>query len=550
MSKTVMRTIAVSLFAAICIGSVFAAAAVEEPAALPKGSLLPWTGEEVIFQGFGADLGITEDPTMPVVQEYRKTTGNVRIDWSVVPWNDFDTKVNLYLQSGDLPDILWARDPVAKSHLYGPLGFFLDWETYRDYMPNLQKAIEDFPYLNNLLTQKGERFTLTDYGQTDRHAYGWAYNPAILEQAGISAPPDTVEELLQQMKRVKAVLPETDGYLSYWGINYIIAAFSRAMGVKATEGGNPGIDYDTDLEKWIYGPTMDPDYKNLIAYLNEAYEAGVFNLDALSSDIRNEKTAELIGRGNHAFQYMSHWAYTQASVGGGPDTPMRWMKTPSYQGKTYYWMAFSHDSVSSFGFLANAKVKNPELLASYVDNIISYEISELFEWGLEGVTFKRLPGGGHEFLPEIQADMTKATDLGVSNFWDPRFVHYVPLKELWFTKEFPNKDDPGRHALCNDLKMLYGGVYTPVYRPYRNARPVMSVEQNDEIGKIMAPLTTFVQEQQLKFITGAREMSEWDGFIAQVNQRHDIDTVLRYYGEGVQIPIEGGRWADLDPHCQ
>ena len=46
---------------------------------MPAGNLLPWTGEEVVFEGFGADLGMDDDATMPVVEAYRKLTGNVRI---------------------------------------------------------------------------------------------------------------------------------------------------------------------------------------------------------------------------------------------------------------------------------------------------------------------------------------------------------------------------------------------------------------------------------------------------------------------------------------
>ena len=70
----------------------------------------------------------------------------------------------------------------------------------------------------------------------------------------------------------------------------------------------------------------------------------------------------------------------------------------------------------------------------------------------------------------------------------------------------------------------------------------MSVEQNDEIGKIMARVNTFLDEEQVKFITGERPMFEWDEFIAQLSEMGDIEKVLTYYNEGTQYVMGERRY--------
>ena len=47
--------------------------------------LTPYDGEAVVYQGYTADLGITEDRESPVYQAYKALIGNVTIEWSTGP---------------------------------------------------------------------------------------------------------------------------------------------------------------------------------------------------------------------------------------------------------------------------------------------------------------------------------------------------------------------------------------------------------------------------------------------------------------------------------
>lgn len=547
MFKDTMSILTSGLAAAMLLaaGALFATGTEEAGGAdMAPGAALPWTGAEVVYNGFGADLGIQEDPEAAVVQEYRKATGNVRIEWDTVPWNDYDTKLNLYLQSGDMPDIVWARESVPKAATYGPVGIFLDWNAYREYMPNMQKWVARFPHLNNVLTDRGERFAINDITTAEYIGEGYFYNANILTQAGISGPPETMDEWLAQMKQIKAELPDVDAFLTQWGLGYFLHAFGRPMNAKIG-----GVEYDQELGEWVYGPTQDPNYRKLIEFMHEAYAAGAFNLDTIGESITSDRVRELQEAGDYAFTYIYYgqttdlWNY---EAGKRPPEGFQGMKPPSFEGKTHYWITVAHDTIPYWGYMASAKVKNPELLAAYVDNIMSEKTYELFEWGIEGQTFRRTDDG-YEYLPEFANDSAALRELGVGNFHDPRYIHYNDYDLIWFGKYFTKKDDVGRAAVAADIKRLQAGEMIPLLNW---PRPLMTGEQNDEISKIMTPVNTFVEEERIKFITGDRDLSEWDDFVAEVNKLGDIDKVLAYYNGGKQFPLGDRRYPALPPDLQ
>jgi len=549
MSKRTVIFFAVLLCLALTAVPMFAAGKGEAgggAATTTAKALLPWTGDPVTYKGFAADLGIKEDPNAPVTQAYRATTGKVTIQWDTAPWNDYDTKMNLFLASGDMPDIMWCRDSVPKANLYGPKGLFLDWNVYKDYMPNMQKWVAKFSQVNNVLTADGKRYAINDITTAEYVGEGWFYQGAILSKAGITTPPTTMDELMADMKAVKAKVPGADGYLSYWGLGYMMQAFGTAFNVPSEN-----IYYDPASKKWVYGATMNANYKKLIQYLHDGYAAGVFNPDAMGGAITDDKVSEMISAGNYGFIYFYYGETVgkwDPSKNQTPPAGMKGMRPPSYSGQTYYRITVPHDSVPYWGYMANAKVKNPELLAAYIDNVMSEKTYELFEWGLEGKTFTKASDGSYQYLPEYNSTIggilggQKLQAMGVGELMDPRYIHYNDYKKIWFGKYFSRPGDIGREACAADIKMLQSGKAIPIIG---YPTPLMTADQNDEISKIMTPINTFVSEQRAKFVTGDRPMSEWDDFIAQVNKMGDVAKVLGYYTSGKQFPMGDRLYPDL-----
>ncbi len=494
---------------------------------LPAGPLLPWTGSEIVWSGFGADLGMVNDPSTPVYAEYLQGTGNARVEWETAPWGDYDTKLTLYMSSGDLPDIVWARDSVTKAFELGDLGMFLDWNQFLDRMPNVERYAEEYPHFNHVVTEDGERFAINDLANAEYIGEGWFYNPVVLERAGIPGPPETMEEMIEQIKTIKERVPGVDGYLSYWGMGYVLNAFGSAMNVRPANV-RQGIAYDTDRGEWIHHPTMNPDYRLLLEYLHELYQADAFNPDAIAVGVEDERVNELLEAGNYAFIYWYYFELENKWGEHGEEPPVVGMRPPSHRGHTYYHITVPHDAVGNWGYMSPRDVKMPEVLASYVDNIMSFESYMLFTWGIEGLTYDIGPDGAPRFLDTY--DAAGRRDLGVGNFWDVRYIKFDDRYGNWFASAMP--PESAAHApAVEDVRRLQRGEMVPIWNW---SRPLMTPEQNAEIARIMTPINTFIEEEQLKFITGARSMEEFDQFVAQINRMGNLDRVLEYYNGGHQ----------------
>lgn len=180
-------------------------------------------------------------------------------------------------------------------------------------------------------------------------------------------------------------------------------------------------------------------------------------------------------------------------------------------------------------------MKKPELLAAYVDQIISKETGELFEWGLEGITFTKDSNGKRHFKPELLKDGSKQlNELGVGNIMDPRYIHYS-----MFSAKASKNGGPLFHEAYN---MIVGGFKSgKITHILGMPKPALSQERNDEVSKIMAPINTFVQENEMKFIVGEKSMNEWEAFVEKVKKLGNIDRVLELYNEGKQYQFDSKR---------
>jgi putative aldouronate transport system substrate-binding protein len=480
---------------------------------------LPYQGDPVVFKGFAADLGIKEVADSPVMTEYNKRVGNVKIEWDTAPWSDFDTKAQLYLNSGDMPDIMWRSASTTIAN-YGSSGLFLDWNKYKEYMPNWQKHVNEYPNLLDFATEKGEVFAVTDVEPLDAPGESWYYNKTMLDKYNI-APPKTLEEMVDAMKKLKELDPKVIPYQSYWNYDYILDAFGQATGAKT------GFLYNEKTSKWEYAPlSADSGYKELISLVAEMNKDKLFNPEVATMSWEQELQA--IASNNWAFAYF-YVVAPENEIYKTNNLPIeiKPLTAPSYNGKSLQRITNVFDSSPSWGFFASAKVKNPELLAAFIDNTVSKETSELFNWGVEGVTFKRDSNGFKEFIPEIMSGEKNPADFGIGNIMSPRYIQYKDR-----ASEIAKYGPLGKESYKLLVDNFKSGTVTPILD---RSKPIMTTEQNEELGKIMTPINTYVTENQLKFLTGERPISEWDDFASKIKDMGDINKALEIYNSAKQL---------------
>lgn len=484
-------------------------------------TLLPYTGDEVVYEGYAADLGITEDRNSPVYKAWKEKLGNVSINWSTGPWADFDTKTSLFLNTGDLPDIVWLRNSTDVISNYGDLGYFLNFMDYLDYMPNLKSYLETYPQIAAMKTEDGALYCLNDIESTDYVDESFFVNKTALAELGKEVP-TTWDEMLDCMRAYKEAHPNGTAFITYgWGLSYYMSCLGAIN--------NAQTNFYYDGEKWTH-PLLSEDsgYHALIDMMHTMYSEGLLNPEFSTMSDEQAYQYVLDGEWLFGFWYLNcipHEIFMDEEV------PYEYeaMYAPAYQaGDTQYSVVtVPYDNIPGWGYFVNADVENPELICSYLDEVISQEASMLYNWGVEGVTYTTNENDTHSFL-EGYTDSAARKEAGVGNFMDVRYIQFKN-REV----DYVGGTDASRAAYDKIIGGLLNGELTGI-RALRGT-PRFSAEQSETVARSTTPMKTYIDENIMYFIDGTRDMSEWDSFVEETLALGDMDEVLATYEAADQV---------------
>ena len=319
----------------------------------------PYTGEEVVFKGFGYD-GLAQEDTV-VSRAWQEHIGNIKVEYEFIPYNDFLTKMDIYLASGDIPDILPVYDPKTVVNTYGASGALLDFNQYIDYMPNLQEYRKTYPNMDYLNTAEGNRYAIVGVQPIDYAGESWFVNMDELKKAGVEKAPETVDELLAAMRAVKEKDSAVTPFLSYWNISYAMGAFANLINAQTS-----AVYYDTedDTYKFAYNEESSK-RKELIQLMADMYAEGLVNREIAT--LSDEQAKALLAQGQWAFTYLYGNSLEKEvfKVDRGEELPfdIQPMTPPAASdGKRYLSIAYQHDNVPGWGIVCSSQTEHPELL--------------------------------------------------------------------------------------------------------------------------------------------------------------------------------------------
>ncbi len=484
-------------------------------------ALLPYAGEEVVYKGYTADLGLTENRESPVYKAYSALLGNVSIEWSSAPWGDFDSKTSLFLNTGDLPDIVWLRKSSDVVANYGGLGYFLNFKDYLDYMPNLKSYLETYPQIANMATEDGALYCLNDIEPNDYVDESFFVNTTALKKLGKEIPA-TWDEMLDCMRAYKKENPNGNAFITYgWGAGYYMYALGAINNAKT------GFYFDG--EKWTHSLlNEDSGYHALIDMMHTMYSEKLLNPEFSTMSDEQAYQSVLDGEWLFGFWYLNcipHEIFLDEPV------PYEYeaMFAPAYQAgdPQYSVVTVPYDNTPGWGYFVNADVANPELFCAYLDVVISKEASMLFNWGIENETYVTGENGTHSFLNGYTDSATRK-EAGVGNIMDIRYIQYKN-REV----DYVGGTDASRAAYDKIIGGLISGDLIGI-RALRG-KPAFTAEQNEVVARNVTPFTTYIDENVMYFIDGTRSMSEWDAFVQETLALGDMDAVLAAYEEAEQV---------------
>jgi putative aldouronate transport system substrate-binding protein len=520
MCKKLVSLFLAALMTMLCIGVT---AEVEAPVSFP------YTGEEVVFSGFGYD-GLDQNPELPCIQAWQEHIGNIKVDYEFLAYSDYLEKYKIMLSTGDMPDILPVPNIRGVIAQYGDTGMLLDFSKYLDYMPNLQKYLESYPNLNYICTESGARYGIVGVQPLDRGGEGWFANIDVLRAAGIEEVPQTFEEMLDAMRKVKANDPSVTPFLSYWKTAYAAEWMGRAL-LGADYHGVNQVWYDTEKGEYTlnYRGESAQKRKELIALLHTLYEEGLLHPEIAT--MSDEQAKALLAGGKWAFTalYTGSLETEICKVEKGAPLPFDvapMLPPATDKGERVLPLQYQHDGLPHWGIVCSADVEHPELLAAYMDQVVSPAGRDIFNYGIEGVTYDVIDG-----VPTMKEGIDR-NEYGVGSQY-----------EVWMVGMGKTKADQTGFVLRDTIDALYtekllDGTITGTFDPTLVS---FSEEAAAEKASLENDLTTYIAEQEAAFIHGQRDLAEWDAFLAELEEIADMDALLTLYNEAETIVRDPAR---------
>lgn len=491
-------------------------------------SLLPYADEEIeisIYMGYS-----NNDDTKPLFDEICKAIGNVKFNIELTSTEDRETKRNLYLASGEIPDIMLCQGLQNIMSSYGYDGgdeIFLNFKEYEEYMPNWAANRANDPSQKWYDIDENTAYyalpVIPNYASE-----GWMVNKTRLDEYGLAVP-TTFEEMVTVMETIEAANPELTQIAGYtcWGVDYWTRLVGNLIGAENREPIGKYRNEETG-EYYLYSQTEE--FKESVALLADWVSKGYFHPDDF-----NMSEEEMISK----VWAQNDWTFACTYQDSPEHFTNSWLNnlpvevevivplakegvTPvgcyDYRNDGYYW-----------AYCASAETEHPELVASIVDFLVSTEYADLWYWGIEGQTYEKSEDGVKSFIGDYTESAAR--------------VEYG-IQSTLFDDNISRKDMNGAAAawptrLVDAYRKTSTWVEDGTVTTYYYTEPVFTADEQEEYSMMYTPYSTYISENVSKFVYGQRDLAEFDDFVAGIGDYLDVEAFLELCNNAEQRVYAG-----------
>ena len=124
----------------------------------------------------------------------------------------------------------------------------------------------------------------------------------------------------------------------------------------------------------------------------------------------------------------------------------------------------------------------------------------------------------------------KQTEVGMATLHLGRMIH----NSSWFVSFAKNEAVAPVGNIAQDMLCDAFRDGTLAHRLETRAKPTFTQEENDTKALSTTPMSTYLSEQRVLFITGDRPMDEWDAFVEEYQTMGNLEEVLNIYNNAKQ----------------
>lgn len=337
----------------------------------------------------------------PIVNRVEEMT-NVDLQVELVPSADYDTKSQLMLASGNLPDIVNSTGLPEPAYEAARAGAFIDLKAYYDNSPIIQKYItpEMMELSKDPVTGKYWRIPMA-YDKALQGS-GVIARYDLVEKYNNGVWPESVEQWVDLLRVIKKANPTKSVFTN------------RNLGdTLFSYGGAPIFEmYGADPYKYrimggkVIPNVLLPEYRAAVAVMRQLYAEGILDKDfaTITSDQYWSKIDNdlILLDSNTAGALVWNATHAAKDIGDGrkylfmPDLK----QPPAELADMKYTYGFRGPPIIDSGVFISSSSKDPDRAWKVIEAFTSDELVEDIFWGEEGKTFTVQNG---KKVPDLKA---------------------------------------------------------------------------------------------------------------------------------------------------
>lgn len=469
-----------------------------------------------------------DNPTFPFNQDWLSVTEsqkfvNAKIKFEVIPYNDYQDKVTLELNSGSAPDVITyikANEPPYST--FGLNGALVALNKYEKQTPNFTAQVSKYnlgdEVKKNYLADSNLYYLPALYSAAFYDG-GPLIRTDLLEKYGLKTP-TTYDELYEVMKVFKKNEPNSYPLTSLVASRVLFRFTMPSFGISVGKNSSSRsyvLSYDYDKKEYFAGAISDQ-YKEYLKYFSKLYAEGLLDPEYVNNP--NDTWASKMSTGKS----MVTWAYYDqigGLIGNSTVDGMKLEMLPPLKGPGG---AFTQPkSVTDYGiaFPTTATKRDDfEKLVETVDKLFfSPEMATLFGQGVEGVTFDKVDGN-----IKYKDEYVNASDGLYKSLQIKNGVGTNQLQHVWDLPTELLKYDATYAAINKTVAEMKGIQTIP-------PMPKFTTDQAEEAALLQAPLADMFEVWTDAFIIGAKSIDkDWDAYVAEAKSK-GIEKYLTLYND-------------------
>jgi putative aldouronate transport system substrate-binding protein len=452
----------------------------------------------------------------PFWAELSKRT-NVTLQPTVVPLSDYSQKRSVVVSAGDAPMIIpKTYHPDEEAFIAG--GAIIPVSDHVDLMPNFSDQVKKWNLQGNLegiSQQDGKYYLLPGLHENVWQDYSLAVRTDILDKLHLAVP-TTWDELTTVLRAMRQAYPDRYPFSDRWstpplpGANNLLGILSQSYGTYAGWAWQSAY-WDAAAGKFVYSGAMEQ-YKQIVQYLATLVSEKLIDPESFTQTDDNARQKFASGKSFviscNAQTLVNECRKDIAKIPGAtvvkiplPTGPMG----PSLEGITRLenGMMISKKARESKNFVA---------MLQFIDWLWYSDAGKMLtKWGVQGQTYTgSVDDGTFKLSPDVRwAGLNPAApkDLQVDYGYSNGVFAYGGSTNL-LNSQFSDEEKQFQ-------KVMNARQIRPVPPPHP-----FSPEEREQATLWESALRDHVNQQTLKFILGARPLSEWDAYVGELKGKN------------------------------